>query len=204
MKRIHLCLLAAVLSVVFVACRGGGGDADECIVCPFSGGAVRCYLTAFSYQDVCAVDQTIAAITCAEAGGDGVPLPVCAEQPSETGGPGNAPWDPGSSVYYDRGSGEYVIDQIAFEDLKLDPSPLLGESSHLRELESGYYVVARVGDLADALGWQTGDILLSVDGYRLRGLGEFAAAYTSLAEETQFELTVEREQARVVLRYRIQ
>jgi hypothetical protein len=201
-------LAAGTLSFCFAACSGSGGkDETECIVCgPGEGGAVRCDLGYGYYQDICGVDQTLAAITCIEVGGLWVAKEVCVEEPGESGdeGPGAAPWDPGSDVTIDPETGEYVIDQQAFEQLKRDPTPLLNDASHLRELESGYYEVVRTGDLARALGWSAGDVLLDLDGYPLLGLDSLAFVYTELADNTMFELTIQRGRAKVLLRYRVE
>ena len=207
LKRYMSLLAAGTLSFCFAACSGSGSkdDTEVCIPCDFGGGAVRCWHNG-TYTEICAPDQTLAAISCSEGGGEWEAVEVCSLEPGESGdeGPGSEPWDPGGNVTFDRETGEYVIDQQAFEQLKRDPTPLLEDSSHLRELESGYYEVAKTGDLTLALGWSTGDMLLELDGYPLSGLDALASVYTELADNTVFELTIRRGRGEVLLRYRVE
>jgi hypothetical protein len=210
LKRYMSLLAAGTLSFCFAACSGSGlGDegTQDCIPCSSGeGGAVKCHLGGGYYQNVCGLDQTLAAITCSEAGGLWEAQDVCPEeQPSETGGdPGTEPWDPGGNVNFDRQTGEYVIDRQAFEQLKRDPTPLLEDSSHLRELESGYYQVAKTGELTSALGWSTGDVLLELDGHPLQGLDALASVYAELADNTRFELKIQRGRTKILFHYRVQ
>ena len=82
----YMSLLAAgTLSFCFAACSGSGKDDDteECLMCDVGG--VRCHLGA-QYTDICAPDQTLAAITCSEGGGQWEALPLCPFEPGESGG----------------------------------------------------------------------------------------------------------------------
>ena len=74
----------------------------------------------------------------------------------------------------------------------------------MRAIETGHYQVAAAGELSDALGWIPGDILLSVDGYDLGGIGPFTEAYAALSDGSTFTLTLERERAEVQLVYRVE
>ena len=198
--------IGGLLSFAFAACGfSDDNDGTECALCPdYAGGAVRCHLD-LNTQIMCSFDQEAAATDCVAMGGSWVPMPLCPASQGETGsGPGNGPWSPSREVEFDPEADERVIDQLAFEELKHDPTPLLGDSSHLRLLESGYYRVAAVGELVDALGWEEDDVLLDVNGYSLEGPAAFAAAYADLAEETSFRLTVTRDRSKVTLRYRVE
>lgn len=171
--------------------------------CPQGGGAVRCY-TGWTSQVVCAPDQTLAAIQCSEYGGTWAPLTICGFEPGESDdGPGAEPFEPSRDVTFDRDASEYVIDRIAFEELKLDPAPVFGDATELRPHELGHELAA-AGELSDALGWQVGDVLLDLDGYPLHNLAEFSVAYTALAENSSFELTLRRGRGDIVLRYRVE
>lgn len=198
-------LVGAVAAFSFAACGKNKVD-EECADCgSYGGGAVKCMVGLGAPQVFCASDQDLAAIQCTEGGGTWVPFPLCPVEIDETeSDSGNAPWQPGRDITFDSATGEYVVAQFTFEELKLDPAPLLGDSSQLRELDSGYYGVAVTGELSDALGWQAGDVLLAVDGHDLGGLAEFAAAYTALADNLKFELTIQRGRDEVVLRYRVE
>ena len=74
----------------------------------------------------------------------------------------------------------------------------------LRQLESGHYQVVEVGELADALGWQAGDILRSVDSKEIGGLSAFVEAYAELADQRNFTLKLDRDGHGVVLFYRLE
>lgn len=182
MFRTHIPVFTLSAAISFFAACGGDSDGGECAVCgEFGGGAVKCYPGLGPPQTICAADQDLAAVQCLEGGGSYSPLPVCAPDGGETGGDaGSAPWSPSRDITLDPGSGQYVIDQIAFEELKLDPGPLFLDTSELREIESGFFQVANAGELSDALGWQAGDVLLAVSGHGLQGMAEFAAAFTAL------------------------
>ena len=66
----------------------------------------------------------------------------------------DSPWSPTRLVAFDSDAGEYVIDQLAFEELKLEPAPLFDDTSDVQQLAAGYYQVTVIGELADALGWR--------------------------------------------------
>lgn len=196
-------LVGASAPLVFAAC--GTADPPPCVDCgPNGGGAVECF-TGFTSQIICAPDQDLAAIQCSEYGGTWSPVTVCDVDPGESGGddPGADPFAPSRDVTFDRSAGEYVINRIAFEELKLDPAPLFGDATKLREHELGQEVAA-AGELSNALGWRVGDVLLDLDGHPLRNLAEFSAAYTTLAESSHFELTVRRGRSDIVLKYRVE
>jgi hypothetical protein len=196
-------LLGASAPLLLAAC--GDKDPPPCVECgAYGGGAVRCF-TGFTSQIICAPDQSLAAITCSEYGGTWSPATLCPVEPAETGsdGPGAAPFEPSRDVTFDHASGEYVINRIAFEELKLDPAPLFGDATKLREHELGHEVAA-AGELSRALGWQVGDVLLDLDGHPLRNLAEFSVAYTALAEVSNFELTIRRGDSNIVVKYRVE
>lgn len=156
---------------------------------------------------ICAVDQTTAAAHCIAAGGSWAAATVCPEAPAETSGnDGNPaqPWNPDRGVTFDATAGEYLIDRDLFESLKADPAPLAQDSTGLRELDDGHYQVTYTGELSDALGWEPGDVILSVDGHDLRGLDGFVSAYAALADNSVFVLEIQRDRSTVGLRYRVE
>lgn len=123
MRTNYVFLLAVgVLSFCFAACGGnkaGDDGTGDCLACELAG--VRCFIGAGS-QDICAADETLAAITCAEGGGSWEIPPLCPPETETGDGSNSDPWDPDGSVTFDRESGEYVIDVLAFEQIKRDPS----------------------------------------------------------------------------------
>ena len=131
---------------------------------------------------------------------------LCSVDADETTGDDGdqQPWKPGLDITFDARSGEYVIDRLSFEELKLDPAPLLADETELRELSSGDFVVAAPGELSKAMGWEVGDVFLSINGYSLIGFESFALIYENESQALEFELTVERSGREVALRYRIE
>lgn len=170
--------------------------------------AVKCFLQANTIE-ICAPDETLAAAQCLEAGGTYIIYPVC-EDSSETeeGGEeewgGNEEWEPGRFVAFDPEGNQYTLDFYALEALKQDPSPLLSDPTSLRQDGSERFVVAAEGPLSRALGWEIGDVLLSINGHRLTGLEGASVAYTELEDELDFTLLVERGASKLELRYRVE
>jgi hypothetical protein len=120
------------------------------------------------------------------------------------GGLGGAAWDPGSHVTYDPHRGHYVVDAAFVDDLKDDWASLGNDAAYLQETSSGgYYEILDVarGDLAHAMGLQSGDTLRNVNGYDLGTLGEVLDAYIELYDETEFTLEVIRGSTLVTLEY---
>lgn len=204
-----VCAFATSLSF-YAGCHFGAdpGCTDQC-----SAGEVAIYCSIGLQTTVmCGVDQTTAALSCDAAGGAWSPATVCSAGGEDDGGTGDEtdgsshlePWNPGRNVTLDTETGELVIDAIFLEDVKADPSPLAWDSTVLRPVESGHYEVAVIGELADALGWELGDVLLSVDGYEIDGLSAFVTAYSDLADNSGFKLRVIRSGREVVLRYRVE
>lgn len=57
------------------------------------------------------------------------------------------------------------------------------------------------GDLADELGLESGDVLVSVNGYSLSRLDDLADAYSALESTTTFTLTIVRNSNSMQLTY---
>lgn len=131
---------------------------------------------------------------------------LCPADGGETSGDdgNNQPWQPGLDVTFDTRAGEYLIDRVAFEELKLDPTPLLADETALRELPSGDFVLAAPGELSKAMGWKIGDVFLSVNGYELAGFESFVLIYEDESEASEFELHLARDGHEVALRYRVE
>lgn len=153
---------------------------------------------------MCGASADLAAFNCIEAGGNWMLADVCFEDVgTETWG-NDEPWDPGRDVTIDQASGDFIIDQLALDELERNPSLLFSDSSTLVELDDGYFMLTTSGPLSEALGWKIGDVLLDVNGYELENTEAFADAYPYLSESQKFELTIERDGRTVVLRYRVQ
>ena len=195
-------LAGLTLGLLFSACHFGGDDPNTCVDCG-SGEAVWCHY-GLKTEGMCGPNQDLAAFQCIEGGGTWSPATVCPWTPdSETGG-NQEPWDPGRDVTLDQEAGEYVIDRLAFEELKLNPAPLLEDETGLRELRDGAFTLSSTGALADALGWRKGDVLLEVNGHPLQGFESFTPLYNEVSDASAFTLWLERDGRAVVLRYRIE
>jgi hypothetical protein len=88
---------------------------------------------------------------------------ACEETPPGTGGPGGG-WTPTDYVDYDSRNGRYIVDQDLVDALNHDASILNNDATYLEELPSGGFEFNNitVDSLAHALGFQNGDIPLTV------------------------------------------
>ena len=201
-------LLAFGLGISLTAINACGGKGESCVDHCLPGEEAIWCSHGLQAQSICGPDQSTAALSCDASGGAWSPATVCSggndEGTSSTTGYPHTPWDPGLHVHFDEVDGAYVIEQDFFEGLKDDPSPLADDSTVLRQLESGHYQVVEVGELADALGWQAGDILRSVDSKEIGGLSAFVEAYAELADQRNFTLKLDRDGHGVVLFYRLE
>jgi len=204
-RRSHLLAFGFGLALVSAnACGGEESCVDHC-----TAGQVAVWCShGVQSQSICGPDRRTAELSCEASGGAWSPATVCDggndEGTTSTTGYPHTPWDPGIHVHFDEVTRTHVIDQDFFEALKDDPSPLNDDSSMLRQIESGHYQVVEVGEVADALGWRAGDILYSVDGEDLGGLGAFVEAYAVLADQSSFSLKLDRDGHAVVLYYRLE
>ena len=108
---------------------------------------------------------------------------------NETGDDGTAgapEWDPGKYIT-SPSTGAYYVDSDLVDQIKRDFTILENDSALL--VDSGlseYFQLSGVasGDLADVLGLQTGDILLSVNRQSLDGIGDAIDAYKAVEDDT--------------------
>ena len=139
-----------------------------------------------------------------------MPLLVCegelettGEDPIPTTEPPE-PWPPDGAVTLDVDSGERVIDQDLFEALHDNPAMLRRDKTRIDLLNSGYFHVAAQGALSDVMGWQRGDVFVSLNDYSLRGMKKVSVAYQDISHSTYFTLTIQRDRVPMVLRYRVE
>ncbi len=127
------------------------------------------------------------------------------EDTSDTGGPAAA-WDPSSNVTYDVSSGHYLVNESFLEALKNDPGLILLDSTRVDESPTGYYALNSVtqGDLAAAMGLQSGDVLVSVNGYDLGSIDGLVDTSYALESATTFTLTILRNSTTAMLTYVVQ
>jgi hypothetical protein len=132
------------------------------------------------------------------------------ESESDGGGFGeHSAWVPGSSIIYNPKRGRFEVSADLLENLKGDWTLLAGDSAYLREMSSGHYLgyyeivnIAR-GDLADAMGLQSNDVLYALNGYDLGTLDGALDAYIDLQEETDFALQIIRGSTVVTFTYAV-
>jgi hypothetical protein len=123
----------------------------------------------------------------------------------ETGG---APsyWDPSANVTYDPASGHYLVDESFVDLLKGNTGLLLNDSARVAlSPTGGYFVLESVaqGDLADVMGLQSGDVLISVNRYGLQNLDAIVDAWYALENSSSFQLTISRNSQTMHLHYDI-
>lgn len=120
---------------------------------------------------------------------------------SETGAAAPS-WDPSSYISVDS-NGHYLVDEAFVALLKADPGLIFLDSARVDMNSAGYLELESVaqGDLADVLGLQSGDALVSVNGYSLASLDDLADAYSALENATTFALTISRNGQPMTLTY---
>ncbi len=170
----------------------------------------------------CHESDTAAVYWCQGEGGE-VRKPVCSnyggdaevgdgdgDGTGETGGAGETggedpEWNPPKVVIYDPTRDAYHIHEDFVAEIKLDWSLLTSDRTYVASTPAGHYQLFNVapGDLADALGLQSGDVLRSVNGHELAGLDELLEAYAALEDQAEFELTIDRDGAMLQLTYLI-
>ena len=111
----------------------------------------------------------------------------------ETGNPSSS-WDPSSNVSLNTATLHYEVNASFVAVLKDDPGLILLDSarSGLNTLGDLELDGVATGDLADLLGLQSGDVLVSVNGYSLSSLDDLADAYSALKNVTTFTLSIVR------------
>ncbi|EDM77769.1 hypothetical protein PPSIR1_38344 [Plesiocystis pacifica SIR-1] len=182
--------------------------------------AVICETNVFNQQIICAPSVGVASASCAGAGGVAQEVAVCPDGGGDEAGggaddeAGSTPdtsedselptWTPSDYVSLDPSSGAMVIDAEALDALERDPSPLFDDGTHLGRVDGGYFRVTRVGPLAEAMGWESGDVLHELNGYAITSTEDFLLAWEALDDETELRLAGLRDGAPVVLSYRVE
>lgn len=100
-------------------------------------------------------------------------------------------WVPSRHVSYDSQNDVYVIDATFFDDVIADPRQLLWDSAVV-EPKNPYFKLKNIasGDLADALGLENGDKLISLNSTLLKHDVDISHAYNDFQNDTQFTLEV--------------
>ncbi|WP_157595262.1 hypothetical protein [Plesiocystis pacifica] len=188
-----------------------GPDGDPCTdACLVGESAVLCELNAGNIQILCAPSVAVASLSCSEAGGVAKAVDVCPlgggddEAGEGEDGSEQSSWSPSELVELDIESGVFVIDLEALEELKRDPTPLFQEKTHLGLVEDGRYRVTRMGPLGAAMGWEVGDVLITLNGYEIRGLDSFSNVLELIEGESEFQLNGMRGEEVMVLSYRVE
>ena len=91
------------------------------------------------------------------------------------------------------------------DELRINPNMLYLDSTRTGlNPASGYYEVTTSGELGSALGWEQGDLLLSVNDHGLQGFDAVLDAYLEVEDSHRFTLDLEREGVLVSLTYSIE
>lgn len=138
-------------------------------------------------------------------------MPPCAEDTGgDTGGTSggsSSPIDPAGNVWVNAASGTTVVDRGFLDDLFDGTLNFDGEATVLTERTDEYYELSGVtaGSLADALGFQNGDVPQTLNGIVLKD-ASYVQAYFELtdASTTSVSVRVLRPTGVVVLSFEIQ
>src|SRR5690606_27870882 len=109
-------------------------------------------------------------------------------------GDGDPSWDPGNYVSNPT-SGYYYVGSTLVNMIKSDFTILENDSTRLvPSATPDYWELSGVasGDLADVLGLQSGDILISVNSYDLGSIEDIIDAYDALENTSTLVLAYER------------
>ena len=184
---------------------GDGGDTDG-IVCPDCPAGQEVYLCIISgiEKPQCFDNLAQAQASCGVVPGDGVagnvPMPCDNQTPPDP----DVSWTPGSFVAYDEASRTHEIDRDFLLNVLDEPHLLLLDRARL-EWRGDRFEFEGIdrGNLADLLGFVDGDALSEINGYPLSTMEEIANAYEALREQSEFSVSIVRDEATLVLTYRI-
>lgn len=202
--------LTAFVIGVLASTTGCKINYDQCdaIDCEGLGQLYACKPITGPWRYECHSGETAAAFWCQSIAGKPAVYMACdgygdeIGDTGETGDPSSA-WDPSSNVSIDPTNGHYEVDSSFVAMLKNDPGLILLDSARVDLDVTGALVLESVaqGDLADVLGLQSGDVLVSVNGYGLSTLDDLAAAYSALKNVTTFTLTIVRNNTNMQFTY---
>lgn len=182
----------------------GAGDTGL-IICPECPPTEDVYACIINGEEtlLCFTSLAAAQQSCGSKPGNGVlgngPTP-CDNQSADT----NADWKPSSFVDYNPDTDTHQIDEEFFKDLRMSPDQLLHDGARVQWRDDHFeFETIEVDDLADALGFQDGDRLLSINGHPLTTRADAFAAFDAVYDARAFVVEVEREQELVVLRFEL-
>lgn len=194
-------LAAFVIGVLASAngCKANHDQCDEHDCDGFGETLYACKPTTGLWQYECKSGETAANSWCQSIAGKSAVYMACdgygdeIGDTAETGDPSSS-WDPSSNVSVNPTNGHYEVDDSFVAMLKDDPGLILLDSARVDLNVAGDSELEGVatGDLASVLGLQSGDVLVSVNGYSLSSLDDLADAYSALKSATTFTLTIVR------------
>ncbi len=202
MVRVSLWTSSLLIAFVIGALASGSGckgDEGVCVEfdCDVGTQLYSCKPTTGLKQYACQPGETAANFWCQSIAGKPAVYIPCEGYGDEAGetGAGAPSWDPSSSVDYDQASGHYLVDEAFVAMLRDDPGLILLDATRVDQPPgTGYYALKNVtqGDLAAAMGLQSGDILISVNRYDLSSIDNMVDAYEALENATSFSVEIER------------
>lgn len=201
--------LAVFMLGVLASANGCGpdGKCDE-FYCEDGTQLYACKPDTGLWKYECQAGETAANFWCQSIAGKPAVYMACDEYNDEYGdtdesGDPPSSWDPSSNVSVNPTNGHYEVDSSLVATLKDDPGLILLDSARVNLNTAGNLVLQDVvrGDLAAALGLQSGDVLVSVNGHSLNTLDDLAAAYSALKTATTFTLTIVRNRSTMQLAY---
>ena len=210
MKRYGSLILTALsLGVVSVWLSGASCKSSPCeIECPIGLTVYICKGAPGGESADCYGSQSLASFQCLKNGGATVVSANCESDswPGTGGESGGLLWEPELYVSYDPSSDKYRVDSTFASNLQSDGfTPLNNDSARISAGPLGYPILTNVtqGDLADLLGFQSGDVILTVNNVNLSSPQGWVDTYLKLQNETEFVVEVQRGTSQVVLRYEL-
>jgi hypothetical protein len=215
--RLKQVFLSLALGAGFISSMGASCATPECDTCVAGGELYACHNTP-GQGDVyeCQPNQAYADLWCYNLGGLNPTIVDCGtagdgetgtgeSTGTETGDSAGAEsWDPSVSVAHNPRTGVYEIEADFVRRLKAEAfAPLQHDSARFVTLKTGYVQLVNVSstDLAAALGLESGDILIAVNGLMLSSGEQQLSAYNALKSATRFVLEIDRNGAKFTLAY---
>lgn len=111
-------------------------------------------------------------------------------------------WSPAEYVTYEPATRTHVIAKEFFAELLAEPNLLLLDDARVRWIDNRLkFETIEPGELAHVLGFENGDVVVSVNGYGLTTTSELFSAFDALHGSEAFVVEVIRNEDVVVLRY---
>lgn len=179
--------LGALSTTLSLTSCGGDGICSEC---PDTQLPYRCLdVPGQVITEFCAGSDLLAELECLKQNGTKIEVIDCSSDDEA----GHQPWPSGwpFSEVSEVQAGVYSVSRELMEALRDDPSLLYGDSARFVPNSRGYYELRAVaeGDLWALLGFQTGDVFVSLNGHDLLGPEAVLLAFEASRDECRLVIT---------------